>query len=98
MLKTSPVLLQDNYSERTQISLSPSLRRIIDTKRILTKESLSEYIRNALTMRLSVEEKGVKRRRQAARVFVGSINRDKHPEWRTENNVLIWQKRIRREK
>lgn len=86
------------YSERTQISLSPSLRRIIDANRLLTDESLSEYIRNAINLRISKEEQSERCRRQAAQVFVGSVKKSQHPEWQTKKRVLVWQRKLRKEK
>ncbi|MFH1713065.1 MAG: hypothetical protein ABH896_02660 [Candidatus Jacksonbacteria bacterium] len=86
------------YSERTQISLSPSLRSIIDAQRILTKESLSEYIRQAVNLRLAQEEKRNTQRRQAAQIFIGSVKKSQHSEWRTKKDILAWQRKLRKEK
>lgn len=87
-----------NYSERTQISLSPTLRRIIETKKKLKGESLAEYIRNAIKLRLLIDMKNNHAHKNAVRLFVGSGDPKKHPEWKTDRDILNWQKKLRAEK
>jgi len=91
-------MLEDtNYSERTQISLSPILRRVIDTKRRLWGESLSEYIRKSVMLRVLAEGEEEKERARAAEVFVGAVDSKRHPEWATLQKVVTWQKNLRKE-
>lgn len=48
--------LQDQeYSLRTQISLSRSLRKLIDMERKIYGETLAEYLRRAVLLRLALE-------------------------------------------
>lgn len=84
-----------NYSERTQISLSPTLRRVIEIKRRLWGESLAEYIRKAVTLRILAEDTEDSERKRAVQVFLGSIQRQNHPEWQTPKKVIQWQRKIR---
>lgn len=86
------------YSERTQISLSPTLKRIIETKKKLKGESLAEYIRNAIKLRIIIDIKDNNARKNAAESFVGSGNPKKHPEWKNDRDILNWQRKLRAEK
>lgn len=93
------ILNQDQaYSERTQISLSPLLRQMVESKRQIKGESLSEYIRKAVVLRILAEEKDKKDRKEAAKIFVGSIKPQTHPEWRAKKDVIFWQRKLRAEK
>src|SRR3989338_9671324 len=85
------------YSERTQISLSPTLRRIIEKERNLTGESLSEYIRNAITIRVKKEDSTDRARMRAIKAFVGAGKGKYHPHWDSKSKVIKWQREIRQD-
>lgn len=99
MSETLQTILKDrNYSQRTQISLSPTLRRVIDVKCRLSGGSLAEYIRGALILRLINEEKDRKTLKRALKIFFGSLGPKNHPEWKTQQDVLSWQRKLRAER
>lgn len=96
--KLAQKLLADkSYSERTQISLSPTLRRVIDARRRLYGESLAEYLRKSAILRILAEEEEKEARLQAIRSFVGAGSKKDHPEWSTSKKIDEWQRKIRRE-
>lgn len=83
------------YSERTQISLSPTLRRIIEKERASTGESLSEYIRNAIMIRVKKEESTDEARMRAIKAFVGAGKGKSHPHWSSKKKIMKWQREMR---
>lgn len=91
------VLADKNYSLRTQISLSPTLRRVIEAKRKIYGETLAEYIRKATILRIFAEAQEKEERQKLAEATIGSIPKDKYPEWSTTKKVIAWQKKLRRE-
>jgi len=96
--KLAQRLLSDKqYSERTQISLSPTLRRVIDIRCQLYGESLAGYLRKAAIMRILAEEEKKEARLLAMRNFVGGGDKKAHPEWSTPQKIDGWQRKIRRE-
>lgn len=86
-----------NYSKRTQISLSPTLRKVVEQKIKREGVSLSAYIREALAAHLAREEHEKRKRMEAVRDFVGSGNEKDYPEWSSEEKVIQWQREIRKD-
>ena len=98
MLSIIEQIQQDvTYSERTQISLSPTLRKVVEKKRAVTGESLSEYIRGALKIRVKAEESEYKERMSAVKTFVGAGKVKKHKYWNTDKKIENWQRMLRRD-
>ena len=98
MLSIIEQIQQDvTYSERTQISLSPTLRKVVEKKRAATGESLSEYIRGALKIRVNAEESEYKDRMSAVKAFVGAGKGKKHKYWNTDKKIENWQRMLRRD-
>lgn len=83
---------------RTQISLTPKIKRAIEIKRRLTGESLSAYLRTAALIRLMTEEEETKQLKLLADNFVGAGKWKKtHPLWKNKQSVRKWLKNIRSE-
>lgn len=82
---------------RTQISLTPDIKKAIEAKKRLTGESLSAYLRKAALMRLMKEEDEKKELELLAKSVVGSISLASHPEWRTKKKVQAWVRKLRNE-
>ena len=85
------------YPVRTQISLSPSLRKLVAKKTAVNKESMSEYIRKAIEIRIKSEESNDEARMKAVRAFVGAGNRKTHPHWNTDKKIRDWQRMLRKD-
>jgi len=88
----------ETYSERTQISLSPSMRAHIDKQRRHTAESLSEYIRNAITIRAENESMSDEKRMKTINEFIGAGKGKNHPHWSTPAKIRNWQRILRKDK
>lgn len=93
--KLQEILDDTNYSLRTQISLSPTLRGHIEAKRKIYGESLAEYIRKAAILRILAEEKERDERRKLAQTLTGSISKNKYKEWSTITKIIKWQRKLR---
>ena len=85
------------YSLRTQISLSPNLRRLIEQKRAPLGESLSEYIRKAIAIRARNEESTEEVRMKAIKAFIGSGSKKSYPHWNTDKKIRNWQRMMRQD-
>ena len=83
---------------RTQILLPVDLRQEIDWDRQRKNESLSEYLRKAVQLRLAKEKKKQFDLEQLAEQVVGSLDLSKYPEWSTRKAVRQWQRSLRCEK
>ena len=83
------------YSVRTQISLSPSLRKLVAKKTAANKESMSEYIRKAIETRIKSEESNDEARMKAVRAFVGAGKGKNYPEWSSKEKIIKWQREMR---
>ena len=83
---------------RTQISLTPKIKRAIEVKRRLTGESLSSYLRKAAMIRLMVEEEEAKELKILAHNFVGTGKWTKtNPHWKNKQTVQKWLRDLRGE-
>lgn len=83
---------------RTQILLPVDLRQRIDWDRQQKNESLSEYLRKAVQLRLAKERKRKVDLKQLAGQVIGGLDLSKYPQWSTRKAVSQWQKNLRREK
>lgn len=90
---------RDNQATiRTQISLTPEIKRAIEAKRRITGESLSAYLRKAALIRLAAEGDESRELSLLAKTFVGgSAWRKNHPYWKNKQAVLKWQRGLRSE-
>ena len=99
MTNTAQQSEKDNkYSQRTQISLSPKLRREIEKRRMMNDESLSEYIRNAVNKRINSDEMSNIQKMKSVKDFVGARKETRNPNWNSDKNVINWQRMLRKDK
>lgn len=80
---------------RTQILLTPELRKRIETQLKDKEESLSEYLRKAAFLRLEQEEKKRQNLRIIAQKLIGKLNLKKYPDWMSRDKILRWQRSLR---
>lgn len=83
------------YPTRTQISLSPELKKLIEMRGAVLNEGLSEYLRRAAILRMAVEDVAANDLKLIAKAVVGSIPRGKSG-WKNINNISDWQRTERR--
>jgi len=83
------------YPTRTQISLSPDLKRLIEASGARLKESLSGYLRRAAILRMMLEDREKNDLEMVARTVVGSITKSKSG-WSRIKNISSWQRQERR--
>lgn len=83
------------HSNRTQISLSPQLKALIQSQGTLYGESLSEYLRKAALIRLSLEDSEKEELELIAEAVVGSVVKSKSG-WKSIKDISKWQKQIRK--
>lgn len=89
------ILEDKNYSVRTQISLSPSLKRLIDAKRRLWGESLAEYLRKAAALRMLSEAEEKEEIKRMIKMTKGCIPKGKYPDLDRLSEIVRWQKKER---
>lgn len=82
------------YTKRTQISLSPELKQLIEIKGSILKESLSEYLRKSAILRMVLEDVEKKDLSLIAEAVVGKVRR-KESGWKDIKDVSSWQRKIR---
>jgi len=88
----------ENNSQRTQISLPPTLRKVIEEKRKLTGESMAEYIRKSVLMRTMDENDKRKRLEMVVKLTAGSVDRKSNPNWSTDEKLKKWIRDLRKDK
>jgi len=84
------------YTQRTQISLSPKLRELIDAQRLLWQESLSEYLRKAAILRIALEDLEKQDLSYLANAVVGQVSK-KTSGWKNIRDISLWQKKLRKD-
>lgn len=89
------VLEDKNYSIRTQISLSPTLKRLIDVKRKIWGESLAEYLRKAAVMRFAAEEAVEEEIKRVIKLTKGCIPKGKYLGLDRLAKIVKWQRKER---
>lgn len=80
---------------RTQISLSPILKQLIEAKEAVTGEGLSKYLRKAAIIRMLLEETEREDLKVVADAVVGTIL-PQNSGWKDEKDISAWQRRERR--
>ena len=80
-----------HQAQRTQIYLPTELRREVDRQRVLSGESLSEYLRKALKERLERQKKSKAELKKLAEEFVGSSKR-------SDKEIQEWLNWVREER
>ncbi|MBI3559133.1 ribbon-helix-helix protein, CopG family [Candidatus Gottesmanbacteria bacterium] len=96
-MQSIPPLSQNDKTVRTQISLTQTLKRLLEEKAILKGQSLSEYLRRAAMVSLILEEQDKQKLKNLANQVIGSVNLANHKEWATVKNLNSWIKNLRSE-
>jgi len=91
------LLNQQDSTIRTQITLTESLKQLVEKKANLKGQSLSEYIRRALMLSLLVDKQQTVDLEKLANQLIGSVNSKKNPQWKTIGSVKKWVKKLRTE-
>ena len=91
------LLSKEDSTIRTQITLTESLKQLVEEKANLKGQSLSEYIRRALMLSLLVDKQHLVDLEKLADQLIGSVNIKKNPQWRNVSGVKKWVKKLRTE-
>lgn len=89
--------IENGEKVRTQVVLTMALKRLIETKKRITGETLSEYLRKAALWRFLAEEEERKEAQKLANLLIGSVSLKKHPEWKTKRKIQGWVRDLRKE-
>ena len=89
-MKNLPLISDDDYAVRTQITLTKNIKKLVNKHARTTGESLSEYLRKAALVRILVESKDINDLKKLANRVVGSVDLKRHPEWRNEKEIQKW--------
>lgn len=84
------------YPSRTQISLSPDLKRLIGARGDRLNESLSKYLRKAAVIRMALEDMETNDLKMIAKSVVDSVQR-KDSGWQNIKDISAWQQQERRD-
>ena len=94
---TDVIDIENDKKVRTQVVLTQSLKKLIEAKRRLTGETLSEYLRKAALLRAWAEAEEEKELKKLAKLIIGSVSLEKHPEWKTKRRLQKWLRGLRSE-
>jgi len=89
--------IENGKKIRSQVVLTAALKRLIESKRRLTGETLSEYLRQAALLRLWAETEEEEDLDKLADLAVGSVSLTHHPEWQTKAKLQNWVRKMRQE-
>lgn len=84
------------YPTRTQISLSPALKKLVETRSTISNESLSEYLRRAAVLRMAIEDVERNDLKLIAQTVIGSVPKSKSG-WKNVKNIGEWQRKLRKD-
>lgn len=84
------------YPVRTQISLSPELKKLIEMRGAVLNEGLSEYLRRAAVLRMAVDDIARNDLKLIAETVVGSVSKSKSG-WKNVRNIGKWQRKLRKD-
>lgn len=85
-----------SYPNRTQISLSPELKSLIESRGAALGESLSEYLRKAAILRLTLDEVDKRDLELLADITAGSVPKSQSG-WKNIKDVSRWQHNLRKD-
>ncbi|MFC1790718.1 hypothetical protein ACFLZP_04530 [Patescibacteria group bacterium] len=89
--------IENDQKTRSQVVLTRSLKKLIEAKRRLTGETLSQYLRKAALLRLLSEEEEQAELDKLAKLVIGSVSLKNHPQWQTKAKLQGWLKKLRNE-
>ena len=58
---------------------------------------MSEYIRNAITIRIKKEDSTEEARMRAIKAFVGAGKGKNYPQWSSKKKIIKWQREMRKD-
>ena len=82
------------HTNRTQISLSPTLLALIKSRGKQFQESLSEYLRKAALIRMAIEDTETNNLEFIAESVVGKVSKSKSG-WKNVKDISKWQSQQR---
>lgn len=91
------LITEHDKTVRTQITLTSTLKRLIEKQIGLKGESLSEYLRRAAIIRLILDQDEKEDLKTLADKVIGSVKLKDHPEWTSKNKLQKWVKNLRNE-
>lgn len=97
ILNSLNLISKDDKAVRTQITLTKNIKKLIEKHARSTGESLSEYLRKGALIRLLLENRDKDYLKKLADRIIGSVDLNKHPEWKTEKDVQKWVRKFRSE-
>lgn len=86
----------DDRAVRTQITLTKKVRALVAEEAKKRNESLSEYLRKAAMLRWLVDQEGAADLQKMADGVIGSVNLERHPEWKSKAAIQKWLQNLRR--
>lgn len=84
------------YPVRTQISLSPELKKLIEMRGAVLNEGLSEYLRRAAVLRMAVDDVERNDLKLIAKTVIGGVSKSKSG-WKNVKNIGEWQRKLRKD-
>lgn len=98
IMKLTSLLEENQPNLRTQITLTTSLKRVVEAKKRLLGESLAEYLRKAAVLRLLAEDEEDRDLKILAESFTRPrLWKKQHLSWQSKKAVKNWQRKIRAE-
>ena len=82
---------------RTQITLPTDLKLQIESRASEEGKSLAEYLREAATYYLGIEDKRSKSLKDLADSVIGVLENTQIPEWQTRETINAWVEELRQE-
>ena len=89
------IMNKEKYAVRTQISLSPELKNLIEKESGLLNEGLSEYLRKSAILRMALKIRQENELAVVAEAVVGKVKKNKGG-WKDVKDVKEWQRSQRR--
>lgn len=89
--------IENDEKIRAQVILTVALKNLIEAKKRITGETLSEYLRKAALLRFLAEEEEEMELKKLANLVVGSVSLKKHPRWKTKKELQAWLRNLRKE-
>lgn len=90
------IIMDNQPTIRTQISLTSEIKKAIEAKKRLTGESMSAYLRKAAMIRILAEEEEKKQLKMLAKNFVGAGQwKKEHLHWKSKSTTYRWLRKLR---
>lgn len=98
-MKSATLSLETTGDEivRTQITLTKTIKSVIEQKSAMLGISMSEYLRRAALVTALVDSEKEQDRTKLASAVLGSVNLQNHPEWKNKTSLKRWIRSLRNE-